>query len=481
MHIDNAPIVAIATATGRGAVGIVRVSGSNLQGLAQAITQQNLKPRLATLTPFVSEDGSTIDHGLALYFPAPHSYTGEDVLELQAHGGPAVLNLLVQACLHFGKEIGIRQAHAGEFTQRAYLNNKMDLAQAEAVSDLIEANTANAAKAAALSLSGAFSAHVDALQEQLIHARMWVEASLDFPEEDIDHLDIQNIYKQLTNINQQLADTLQQAQQGVLLRDGIRVVLAGQPNVGKSSLLNALAGAELAIVTDIAGTTRDTKEQYIQINGIPLHIIDTAGLRHSTDTVEKIGIERAWDAIAQADIVIHLKDAHQYADKHTQSYAKYAELDEQLLQQFKQHYPQTPILSVWNKLDKLPDSATNSAINSDSNSAHTTQEGIGISVKASTGLNMLRERILQTAGWQQSGKPTFSARQRHLHALQDTQHHVTNGLHLLTQTQNNQSSYQLDLVAEELRLAQQVLSTITGDFTPDDLLGTIFAKFCIGK
>lgn len=477
MRIDSSPIVAIATATGRGAVGIVRLSGHDLHHIAQRIAPDNsdLTPRTATLTPFIAPDGSVIDQGLAIYFPAPHSYTGEDVLELQAHGGSAVLQLIVQACLDYGKEIGLRLAEAGEFTQRAFLNNKMDLAQAEAVSDLIEAQTSAAAKAAAQSLTGAFSEHIDTLQEQLIHTRMLVEANLDFPEEDIDSLDVQAIHNQIEGIRESIYTTLQQAQQGALLREGIKVVLAGQPNVGKSSLLNTLAGAELAIVTDIAGTTRDTKEQLIQIQGVPLHIIDTAGLRDSSDVVEQMGMQRAWQAIEQADIILHLHDAALYTNnstalEHTQT------KDAELAKQFRQRAPHIPYCVVWNKIDTL-DSTETSALETTS---FTTP--LRISAATGAGLDALKHTLLETVGWQEGQAPTFSARTRHVDALKDTLHHCNEAATLLTHEQRSQTgSYQLDLLAEELRLAQSILSKITGEFSSDDLLGTIFAKFCIGK
>lgn len=490
MYSDSAPIVAIATATGRGAVGIVRLSGSNLRNIAQQLTGRELQPRMATLTPFYDSSNRVLDRGIAIYFPAPHSYTGEDVLELQAHGGPAVLHLLADACLHRGSSMGMRHAHAGEFTQRAFLNSKMDLAQAEAVADLIEAHTASAARAAAQSLTGAFSQHTDTLQEQLTHARMWVEANLDFPEEELDSLETEAIIRQLLDVSAQVSNTLQQARQGVLLRDGIRVALAGQPNVGKSSLLNALAGAELAIVTDIAGTTRDTREQYIQIDGVPLHIIDTAGLRDSEDTVEKIGMERAWDAIRQADIIIHLKDAYRHTPPAPSlpetEYAEHlihAERDRQLAEQLRTlpaERSNTPVLSVWNKTDRLqgtPDEQHKTL----EDAGFCAATDIAISVREGSGLNTLRQRILQLAGWQQDSTPTFSARERHIRALQTAGQHIDSGLHQLQASDRQHSGCQLDLAAEELRLAQQALSEITGQFTADDLLGTIFAKFCIGK
>lgn len=486
MHFDSSPIVATATAAGRGAVGIVRLSGDNLQKIARQLTGKKLQPRMATLTAFYDSSNRAIDRGLAIYFPAPHSYTGEDVLELQAHGGPAVLQLLIDTCLHHGSEAGMRHARAGEFTLRAFLNGKMDLAQAEAAADLIDAHTATAARAAVRSLTGAFSEHTNTLQERLTHARMWVEANLDFPEEEPDTLEMAGIIDKLQHVAAQLAATLQQAQQGVLLRDGIRVVLAGQPNTGKSSLLNALAGAELAIVTDIAGTTRDTREQYIQINGVPLHIIDTAGLHNSQDAVEKIGMERAWDAIRDADIIIHLKDAHHLVppertipERTLEQHAEYANRDSELAQQLHalQSQSGTPaILTVWNKTDRLGNSDRTQG-NALSSAGFCAASDIAISAKNQHGLDTLRQRILSLAGWHHDSTPTFSARARHIGALQASEAHIHTALELL----RTGGSYQLDLTAEELRLAQQALSSITGTFTADDLLGTIFAKFCIGK
>src|SRR5688572_23646920 len=308
------PIAAIATAPGRGAVGIVRVSAPSVATIVEAVCHRALKPREATYLPFRAADGSTIDQGLAIHFPAPHSYTGEDVLELQAHGGPVVLQLLLARCLEAGAPIGLRVAQPGEFTQRAFLNDKIDLAQAEAIADLIDASTEAAARSASRSMSGEFSREIHALRDALIHLRMLVEATLDFPEEEIDFLKKADAQGQLERLQQTLARVMQRARQGALLREGIKVVIAGQPNAGKSSLLNALAGAELAIVTPVPGTTRDVVSQTIQIEGVPLHVIDTAGLRDSQDHVEKIGIERAWGQIEKADVVLFLHDLTRAAE-----------------------------------------------------------------------------------------------------------------------------------------------------------------------
>src|SRR3954447_9088747 len=347
------PIAAIATAPGRGAVGIVRVSGKSVQPVLDAVCGRALKPREATYLPFRAADGSAIDHGLAIHFPAPHSYTGEDVLELQAHGGPMVLQLLLARCLEAGAAIGLRVAQPGEFTQRAFLNDKIDLAQAEAISDLIDASTEAAARSAGRSLAGEFSREINALRDALIHLRMLVEATLDFPEEEIDFLKKANAQGQLDRLQATLAGVMQRARQGALLREGIKVVIAGQPNAGKSSLLNALAGAELAIVSAVAGTTRDVVSQTIQIHGVPLHVADTAGLRDSSDEVEQIGVARAWDQIAGADAVLFLHDLTR-ADADG-----YSDADEAIARTLKEKLPSgVPVLDVWNKVDAAPKAAT---------------------------------------------------------------------------------------------------------------------------
>ncbi|GHC82615.1 tRNA modification GTPase MnmE [Pseudorhodoferax aquiterrae] len=446
------PIVAIASAPGRGAVGIVRASGRDLALLVAALCGRTLRPREATYLPFRDADGSAIDHGLALHFPAPHSYTGEEVLELQAHGGPVVMQLLLARCLQAGAGIGLRAAEPGEFTQRAFLNDKLDLAQAEAVADLIDASTEAAARSASRSLAGEFSQEVDALRERLIHLRMLVEATLDFPEEDIDFLRKADAQGQLDGLQQQLQAVLARTRQGALLREGITVVIAGQPNAGKSSLLNALAGAELAIVTPIAGTTRDKVEQSIQIEGVPLHVVDTAGLRDSDDPVERIGIERAWGAIAKADAVLFLHDLLRRDDP----VAQQADAD------IAQRLPAgVPVLQVWNKRDAAGDGPL--------------PQGLHLSAKTGAGLAELRAALLQIAGWQALPEGVYLARARHVQALGRVQEHLDAvGLHLA-------DGRTLDLMAEELRLAQNALNEITGAFGSDDLLGVIFSRFCIGK
>ena len=462
------PIVAIATAPGRGAVGIVRVSGRGLGGLIQALCGRLLKPREATYLPFRDADGSAIDHGLAIHFPAPHSFTGEDVLELQAHGGPVVLQLLVQRCLQAaastdaatGKPVlaGLRVAQPGEFSERAFLNDKIDLAQAEAIADLIDASTEAAARSASRSLAGDFSREIGELREALIHLRMLVEATLDFPEEEIDFLQKADAQGQLDGLQARLAQVLQRTRQGALLREGIRVVIAGQPNAGKSSLLNALAGAELAIVTPIAGTTRDVVQQTIQIEGVPLHVIDTAGLREGAgvDAVEQIGIERAWGQIEQADAVLFLHDLTRTGD------AAYAAADADIARSLAHRVPPAvPVIDIWNKADAA------------SAAGH---EGVVLSARTGDGLQALRQRLLHEAGWQQASEGLYIARERHVQALLRVREHLDIAQqHLAAQAQS------LDLLAEELRQAQNALGDITGEFSADDLLGVIFSSLCIGK
>ncbi len=451
----DVPIVAIATAAGRGAVGIVRASGADLRPLIQALVGRPLQPRHATYLPFCDADGSVIDQGLALHFPAPHSYTGEDVLELQAHGGPVVLQLLLARCL--SALPGSRLAEPGEFTQRAYFNDKLDLAQAEAIADLIDASTETAARSAGRSLAGEFSQRVDALGERVVRLRMLVEATLDFPEEDIDFLQQAHAGQQLQDICSALDQVLLSARQGSLLRDGLRVVLAGQPNVGKSSLLNALAGAELAIVTPIPGTTRDRLSESIQIEGVPLHITDTAGLRadeQAADEVERIGIGRSWGAIEAADLVLVLHDLTRLDDP------AYQAAEQRIAQRLPAGVPR---LDVYNKADAPQASAAPEA-------------ALCLSALTGSGLQGLREALLQQVGWQALPEGLVIARARHVQALQRAQVHLHNA-----QTQLEPAAAAIELLAEELRLAHEALGEITGHFTPDDLLGEIFSRFCIGK
>ncbi len=456
------PIAAIATAPGRGAVGIVRVSGASIQPVVQALCARGLKPREATYLPFRAADGSTIDQGLAIHFPAPHSYTGEDVLELQAHGGPVVLQLLLARCIEAGAALGMRVAQPGEFTERAFLNDKIDLAQAEAIADLIDASTEAAARSASRSMAGEFSGEVHALRDALIHLRMLVEATLDFPEEEIDFLQQADAQGQLDRLQQTLARVMQRARQGALLREGIKVVIAGQPNAGKSSLLNALAGAELAIVTPVAGTTRDVVSQTIQIEGVPLHVIDTAGLRESDDTVERIGIQRAWGQIEAADAVLFLHDLTRVAAP------DYIAGDAAVADALARRLPlSVPVIEVWNKLDAAP------AMTAPEVAGH---DSILLSATTGAGLDTLRCKLLEVAGWQSAPEGVYMARERHVQALRRVEVHLAESGALLARR-----AQALDLLAEELRLAQNALNEITGEFSSDDLLGVIFSSFCIGK
>ncbi|MDE2415454.1 MAG: tRNA uridine-5-carboxymethylaminomethyl(34) synthesis GTPase MnmE [Comamonadaceae bacterium] len=458
------PIAAIATAPGRGAVGIVRVSGRGLAPFVQALLGRDLQPRQAHYLPFPDAAGRPIDQGLALFFPAPHSYTGEDVLELQAHGGPVVLQLLLARCLEAaeGPLPRLRLAEPGEFTERAFLNDKIDLAQAEAIADLIDASTEAAARSAGRSLSGAFSQEIHGLRDALVHLRMLVEATLDFPEEEIDFLRKADARGQLSNLQQTLATVMARASQGALLREGIKVVIAGQPNAGKSSLLNALAGAELAIVTPIAGTTRDKVQQTIQIEGVPLHIIDTAGLRESEDEVERIGIARAWDEIAGADAVLFLHDLTRLETP------EYIAADASIASTLAERLPaNVPVIDVWNKADTARHAAPRAVAG---------HEAVRLSARTGQGLDALRRELLRVAGWQSAAEGLYIARARHLEALRAVDAHLMEAA-----AQLESAGPALDLLAEELRLAQNALNTITGEFGADDLLGVIFSSFCIGK
>ena len=475
LHHQLDPIAAIATAPGRGAVGIVRVSGRGLALLAAALCGRALPPRQACYGPFKDADGQAIDQGLALWFPAPHSYTGEDVLELQAHGGTVVLQLLLARCLAVAAETnpatgqpwlpGLRLAQPGEFTQRAFLNDKLDLAQAEAVADLIDASTEAAARSAGRSLSGAFSHEIEALRQRTVRLRLLVEVTLDFPEEEIDFLQQADAHGQLAAISSTLDGVMARARQGALLREGLQVVLAGQPNVGKSSLLNALAGAELAIVTAIPGTTRDKISETIQIEGVPLHVIDTAGLRgehEAADEVERIGMARSWAAIAEADAVIFLHDLTRRGQADYE--AAEALIAERLA---AEGLAAARIVNVHNKADAQDTAVAAGSVASDD---------IVLSARTGAGLDALRQSLLQRAGWQASTEGVFIARKRHLLALQRTAAH----LHA-ARVQAALGDAALELFAEELRLAHDALSEITGAFTADDLLGEIFGNFCIGK
>ncbi|KVW95626.1 tRNA modification GTPase TrmE [Thiobacillus denitrificans] len=435
-------IAAIATAPGRGGVGVVRVSGAEIAPLAAAILGRVPEPRRATFTRFLDGDGEVLDEGIALYFAAPHSFTGENVLELQGHGGPVVLNLILQRCI----ELGARLAEPGEFSRRAFLNGKLDLAQAEAVADLIDAASTEAARSAVRSLSGAFSARIAELVEAVTRLRMLVEATLDFPEEEIDFLRDAAAFGRLDVIDARLRAVRSQARQGALLREGLTVVLIGQPNVGKSSLMNQLAGFEAAIVTEIAGTTRDTVREAIQIEGVPLHLIDTAGLRDTDDLVEQLGIARTWAAVEKADVALLLVDAAHGV----------GEREAAILQRLSG----VARLTLHNKIDVTFDAP------------RAMGDEIWLSAKTGAGVELLREKLLEAAGWQAVGEGAFMARARHLDALERAARHLAVA---------RVSAAQLELLAEELRLAQAALSEITGEFTADDLLGEIFSKFCIGK
>jgi tRNA modification GTPase len=448
------PIAAIATAAGRAGVGIVRVSGRSLRPVIDAVCGRALAPRQATYLPFRAADGSALDQGLALHFPAPQSYTGEDVLELQAHGGPVVLQLLLARCLQAGEAIGLRVADPGEFTERAFLNGKLDLAQAEAVADLIDATTEAAARSAGRSLAGAFSRRIEVLREGLVELRVLVEATLDFPEEEIDFLERADAHRRLADTRAALDALREEARAGALLRDGLRVVIAGQPNVGKSSLLNALAGAELAIVTPVPGTTRDRIRESIQIDGVPVHVTDTAGLRETHDEVERIGIARSWDEIAGADTVLFVHDLtrrgtpdHDAADAAIAAKLPGGER----------------IVHVWNKADAA-------------GAGPAPAGGIVLSARTGTGLEALRRRLLELAGWHGAPEGSFIARERHLQALRRTAEHLERAA-----AHAAQRDLALDLFAEELRLAHDALGSIVGAMSSDELLGEVFGRFCIGK
>ena len=459
-------IAAVATAPGRGGIGVVRVSGHDLAAVIAALIGRPLAPRQASYAAFRAADGSTIDRGVAIHFPAPHSYTGEDVLELQGHGGPVVLRMLLDRVLEAGRAEGLRIARPGEFTERAFLNDKLDLAQAEAVADLIDASTEQAARSATRSLEGEFSRAVGSLVDGLIDLRMLVEATLDFPEEEIDFLRASDAQGQLAALRDRLDATIDQARQGALLREGLNVVLAGAPNVGKSSLLNALAGAEVAIVTAIPGTTRDKVTQPIQVDGVPLNIIDTAGLRESDDEVERIGIARAWNEVERADVVLHLRDAREASSPGVSPTAPEADQQGRLASELVARLrPHVPVIDVWNKIDLCQ--------------VEPRAEGaraVWLSAKTGAGIDGLRAALLETAGWHGSGESTFLARARHLEALSAAREHLVQA-----DAHARAGAQRLELLAEELRGAQQRLGEITGAFSADDLLGVIFSRFCIGK
>ena len=448
------PIVAIATAPGKAGVGIVRISGVGLQELAFAITNTRLQPRKATLVDLRNQDSRIIDSCLAIYFLAPHSFTGEDVLELQCHGGPQLLDLVVQRCLQLGHQAGLAIADPGEFSLRAFLNEKIDLAQAEAIADLIDAQSHAAVMGAARSLQGAFSDDIHQLVQALTQLRILVESTLDFPEEEIEFLENARARQQLTDIQEQLQRLLGAAKQGQILRDGIQLVLVGAPNVGKSSLLNCLAGEEVAIVTPVAGTTRDRVKQSITLDGVPIHIIDTAGLRKTSDEVEAIGIERTWASMRTADLLLYIEAP----DAQTADEALYAEVVAVLP-------AGCASLRLVNKADLL--GAVNSA---------TEPETLFISAKTGAGIPELKNAILSRVGWQAGQEDVLISRQRHIDCLKHAEAALNKAS--LYALQGNRT---LELFAEELRLAQEHLGQITGRLLPDDLLGKIFSQFCIGK
>jgi tRNA modification GTPase len=444
----NDAIAAIATPPGRGGIGVVRVSGPGLGPMLKALTALDVIPRHATRADFLGGAGDVIDQGLVLYFPAPHSYTGEDVIELQGHGGPVVLNLLLQRCLRLGARI----AEPGEFTKRAFLNDKLDLVQAESVADLIDAATTQAARCAVRSLQGDFSRHIDAMVEALIALRMWVEATLDFPEEDVELLDRGNVRARIEIIRGQLAQIIAASQQGRLLREGIQVVLTGHPNVGKSSLLNALAGFERAIVTEIPGTTRDAIRETISLDGVPLHVIDTAGLREPRDPVEKIGIAKTWEAVQAADLVLWVSDVTR------------PETGAAAPEDATRWPAGVPRVHVLNKID-IPGTRPYQRVIG-------AMAEVGLSAKSGSGLDLLKSAILSAVGWGGADEGIYMARERHLEALHLAATHIA---------QSAARIAQIELLAEELKLAQRALSSITGEITADDLLGRIFSSFCIGK
>lgn len=448
-------IAAQATAPGRGGVGIIRISGPKATHVAQQLLPKVPKPRVAEYLPFTDNKGTTLDQGIALFFKGPNSFTGEDVLELQGHGGPVILDMLLKEILAIDD---IRMANPGEFSEQAFLNDKLDLTQAEAIADLINSSSEQAAKCAQHSLQGQFSKLVNKIVDDTIHLRMYVEAAIDFPEEEIDFLADEKVLNNLKALITQVEDVRAQAQQGAIIREGMRVVIAGRPNAGKSSLLNALSGKESAIVTDIEGTTRDVLSEQIHIDGMPLHIIDTAGLRESADRVEQIGIERAWQEINQADRVLLMQDASQSNDQPIKD----------LWPEFFEKLPKDMAVTlIKNKADinKLPTGL----------SEQDGQATITLSAATGEGVNDLKEHLKTIMGYQGSTEGGFMARRRHLSALETAYHHLTIGLEQL------ETYVAGEILAEELRLCQHALSEITGAFTSDDLLSEIFSSFCIGK
>jgi tRNA modification GTPase len=440
-------VAAIATASGRAAIGVVRLSGTGLHGFIRPLLGRDIPPRRAVLADFLDSRGAALDRGIALFFPAPHSYTGEDVLELQGHGGPAVLELVLRRCL----ELGARLAEPGEFSRRAFLNNKLDLAQAESVADLIEAGSEAAARAAMRSLKGDFSREIGNLVAELIELRVLVEACIDFPEDDIELLEQRGARQRLRVLRERVGNIQRLGTSGRLLRDGVRVVLIGQPNVGKSSLLNRLAGEEVAIVTDIPGTTRDALHCELTIAGVPIHIVDTAGLREARDLVEGLGIERAWSAVREADIVLVVVDARHGCTPE----------DERILAQIPGSVRRVVVMNKIDLADLDPARKDGQPVIE-----------VQVSAKTGLGLDLVKDAVLEASGWIPQGENVFLARTRHLDALLTASEHLRLA---------DDSYTQLELFAEELRLGQIALAQITGEFTNEDLLGAIFSRFCIGK
>ena len=443
-HADT--IAAIATSPGRAGIGVVRISGPAVRSISAAVLGRSLQPRVATLCDFLEADCAILDRGIAIFYAAPQSYTGEDVLELQGHGGLAVLQLVLRRCL----DLGARPAQPGEFTQRAFLNDKLDLAQAESVADLIDASSEAAARGAMRSLTGEFSGRVGQLNDALIELRSLVEATLDFPEEEIDFLERSGAMEKLARLREGVATLLAVAEQGKILRDGAKVVLIGQPNVGKSSLLNRLAEEEVAIVTEIPGTTRDPLRHELAIEGVPLHVVDTAGLRLATDAVEKIGVQRAWREIQHADLALLIMDAT----------VGLTEADLQILAELPENLKRVLIFNKIDILERVP---------KDIQAGNGTE--IWLSAKTGQGFDLLRTALLRSIGWQSTQEGVFVARERHLQALREASDSLSQA----------SESGSLELIAEELRLAQQAFANITGKVSADDLLGEIFSRFCIGK
>ena len=454
MMTRKLPIIAVATAPGKAGVGVIRISGQHLGSFAKTLLQTPLSARQASLLTLRDAGGQAIDQLIAIYFSAPASFTGEDVLELQCHGGPQLLELVMKRCLELGKEIGLVIAEPGEFTLRAYLNNKIDLAQAEAIADLIDAQSELAVRGAARSLQGEFSANINELIEEITQLRILVESTLDFPEEEIEFLENAQARERLAAVKAKLQSLREGAKQGKILRDGIQLVLAGAPNVGKSSLLNRLAGEEVAIVTPVAGTTRDRVKESITIEGVPMHIIDTAGLRDTNDEVEAKGIERSWDAIRLADLVIFMTDLDSDAED--------SRLKDKILAALP---PKCPALLVINKSDLLS-----------ANVPLIPAGAILISAKTGDGISTLKQKILETVGWNGPQEGAIVARRRHLECLEQAAEHIAKSEQFAANGNNS-----LELFAEELSLAQNHLGQITGILLPDDLLGKIFSQFCIGK